>query len=448
MNERLASILQEVGRSPIQLARALNKKLPVPISKAAPYKWLRQGSTPRGLAPQYIAEILTEWSGRRVTVTELGWGPHFPVPSISDSLKPWGATSVIQSLGEELLGEGVNRRVFLEQGGLDLARMANPWLIDPVDEIAASNIEGKRVNRATVQDIEYMTAIRRRLDDQLGAGTQLAPAREDFKVTVTLLKRARYDETIGRMIMAAGAEQGRLLSWLSYDAGQHGLAQYYTRMALQLAHSAGARDVGANILGFAAYQAGSRGDAVACESFSRAALAGARGTLTPAVEGSIQARLGMARARMLDHNAAAAAFGEAEELLSRSEPDNEPVWIYWFTPEDLWGIAGESDLVTGRSESAIDRLRHAADGTSEDLTRDKALWLSSLATAYAVGGDLEQGRDTAEQALNILSGNVESERVFGVFEGFCDAVRLQDPRSAEEFHDRLVAHVTAEDERV
>jgi tetratricopeptide (TPR) repeat protein len=333
----------------------------------------------------------------------------------------------------------MERHVFLAQSGLDLSALATPWLLDPIDRVQDS-VDGRRIGIATVNDIETITGVRRRMDDALGGGSLLAAVREDFRVTVSLLTRASYSAETGRRLYAAAAEQARLASWLAFDGGMHGLAQHFTATALRAAHTAEDRSVGANILGFAAYQAAWGHDGAAAEGFGRAALAGARGGLTPAVEGSIHARLGMARATLGDLPGAAAAFEQAETFLAAADPAVEPDWIYWFTPGDLHGIAGESYLAASQSALAIGHLQAAVQGTPDDLTRDKALWLSNAARAYAVTGELEQGRQAAEEALALLSGDLESERVSGVFTGFCAAVREHDPAVADEFQERLVAH--------
>ena len=180
----------------------------------------------------------------------------------------------------------MNRRLFIAQSGLSLAGIANPWLLDPVDRVIDS-IDGRRIGHTTITDIESITAVRRRMDDAIGGGSLLSAVREDLRVSITLLTRSAYSADVGRRLYAATAEQARLASFLCFDTGRHELAQHYTQMALRAAHSAEDRQIGANVLGFGALQAGIRGDGVAAEAFSRIALAGGRGTLTPAVEGSI-----------------------------------------------------------------------------------------------------------------------------------------------------------------
>ncbi len=362
-------------------------------------------------------------------------------PSSVDVLEAWGCRANLRILCTEV-EDGMDRRLVLAQSGLSLVGLANPWLLDPVDRVVDS-IDGRRIGHATVTDIESITAARRRMDDVLGGGSLLSAVREDVRVSIKLLTRASYSAEVGRRLYSATAEQARLASWLCFDAGQHGRAQRYTQIALRAAHSAEDRQVGANVLGFAAYQAGVRGDGVAAEALSRTALAGGRGALTPAVEGAMHARLGMGRARLGDLSGAAASFDTAEGLLTSSGLEDEPDWIYWFTLGDLHGIAGQAYLLANEPGIAVGHLNQAVGGTGEEFTRDRALWLSTTATAQLLNGDLDESLRTAEDALEILSGDLCSGRVVEVFTEFCGVLHTHNTRKAADFEERLTTYTRA-----
>lgn len=448
MNTQLASVLQEIGRSPNDLVNALNKRLKNqgarPYHRTTAFKWVKDDSRPRGLIPEIVCSILSEWHGRKISLADVGWEGNIKVPAVEASSAPWGASSVRRAIYAEL-GEDVDRRIFMAQSGMDLASLAYPWLLEPVEGIEET-VAGRRINEATVAEINVITGAQRRMDDAIGGGTLLAAVREQLRVTIRLVLHASFSAEVGKKLYSALAEQARLASWLAYDNNQHGLAQRYTSMALRAAHVAEDRLAGANILGFAACQAGGRGDAVACETFARTALSGGRGLLTPAVEGSLNARLCTARARQGDADGAVRAFDAAQNLLGRVDWGDEPNYMYWFTDADLHGIAGKACMMTGRHHDAIEHLTEAVAGTPDDLVRDKAIWLSSLAAGYVSSGDLSQGHETAEQALVLLRGDLESERVFEMFGKFCETVREHDPAAADDFHERLVSYSAAGDE--
>lgn len=391
-----------------------------------------------------VADVLSEWSGFRMTPADLGWTRRHAEPQVvSDSLG-WGARTASQVLLAEM-GDDVQRRLLLAQSGLTLAALANPWLLDPVDRVVDS-IDGRRIGHATVTDIESITAARRRMDDALGGGSLLSAVREDLRVSISLLTRASYSAEVGRRLFAATAEQARLASWLCFDTGRHGLAQHYTQVALRASHASEDRQVGANVLGFAAKQAVERGDGTAAEALSRVALAGGRGALTPAVESSLHLRLGMARARLGDLSGAAGAFDAAEELFTSADPETEPVWIYWFTMSNVHANVGQGFLFARQPETAVTRLQQALNETDDEFSRDKALWLSYTATAHVLNGDVDQGQHTAENALEILNGPLESRRVEGVFSEFCGALRTHDAKAAADFKERLAVHTRTHDQ--
>ncbi|MBV8993993.1 MAG: hypothetical protein JO287_09915 [Pseudonocardiales bacterium] len=369
--------------------------------------------------------------------------PTVPLSNV-DVAETWGCRANLQVLCVEM-ENGMKRRMYLAQSGLTLASLANPWLLDPVDRVVDS-IDGRRIGHATVTDIESITAARRRMDDTLGGGSLLSAVREDLRVSISLLTRSSYSTEVGRRLYSATAEQARLASWLCFDTGRHGLAQHYTQLALRAAHSAEDRQVGANVLGFAAFQAGFRGDGVAAEALSRTALAGGRGALTPAVEGAMHARLGMGRARLGDLSGAAASFDTAEGLLTSADREAEPDWIYWFTVADLHGIAGESYMFAHEPGIAIEHLHQAIDGYGEEFARDRAMWLGAMATAHVLNGDLDEGRHTAEGALEILSGDLSSGRVVEVLTEFCGVLRTHNTRDAADFEERLAAYTREQPE--
>jgi hypothetical protein len=53
---------------------------------------------------------------------------------------------------------------------------------------------------------------------------------------------------------------------------------------------------------------------------------------------------------------------------------------------------------------------------------------------------VDQGKHTAENALEILNGPLESRRIESVLAAFCGTLRTHDARAAEDFTERLAAH--------
>ena len=147
-----------------------------------------------------------------------------------------------------------------------------------------------------------------------------------------------------------------------------------------------------------------------------------------------------------DLSGAAASFDTAERLLSSSDREDEPDWIYWFTVADLHGIAGESYMFANQPGTAVEHLQQAVDGYGEEFARDRVMWLSTMATAHVLNGDLEQSLYTAQRALEILSGDLNSGRVVEVLTEFCGTLRAHDTRDAADFEERLAAYTRKQPE--
>ena len=99
----------------------------------------------------------------------------------------------------------------------------------------------------------------------------------------------------------------------------------------------------------------------------------------------------------------------AFDLLSRSVPENEPPWIYWFTEADAHGIAGSALLALDRPGQAENHLRRAVALIDPACFRDRAVWLCKLAKARVGAGSIEQGVATAREAASIVR-RLESPR--------------------------------------
>ncbi|MGH3942891.1 MAG: hypothetical protein ACRDTG_30570 [Pseudonocardiaceae bacterium] len=293
----------------------------------------------------------------------------------------------------------MERRHFMAMTGLTLTAVAHQWLFDPA-RVAAS-VLGARVDHAVVNDLERVAEARRRLDDALGGGSLLPATREDLRLVVALLKNSSYTEDVGRRLHAVAAEFGRLAGWLAYETNQPALAQRYFLAALRAAHISGDRAIGANILGNMSAQAAfsdSPRDAVV---FAESGLTVAR-ELTPAVEASLHARLARGAAYVGDAKTWERSHGRVLDLLSRSVPENEPPWIYFFTEDHAHGIAGESLLALGRPKQAESHLRDAIMLLGPTFLRDRAQWLCRLATARIGMGSIDQACATAGEAASTI----------------------------------------------
>ena len=359
-------------------------------------------AVPREPWPGLVCHLLRARLGEPVTLEALGWaaaGPLRYVPADDGLDQPWNPRGALAALASVVDADAMERRHFMALTGLPLTAVAHQWLFDPA-RVAAS-VLGKRVDHALVDDLERIAEARRRMDDTLGGGTLLPGVREDLRLVVAMLDNAAYTEEVGKRLHGVAAEFGRLAGWLAFDSEQPALAQRYFLAALRAAHASGDRAIGANILGFMSIQAAESTNPTDALILGESALRAER-ELTPGVAASLYGRLAVGAGYAGDAITSQRAQERSFELLARSEPENEPSWIYWFTEADARSLAGWSLLALGRPGEAEPHLRQAVALLDPAFTRDRAGMLCDLATARVGAGAVDRACATASEAASII----------------------------------------------
>ncbi|MGQ0777207.1 MAG: hypothetical protein ACT4NY_22790 [Pseudonocardiales bacterium] len=412
-NVVLERLLGRAGWTPENMGDHLNRLaatlgLKVHVNRRYPRRWVyaeKDRATPRiprDPLPSLVCLLLHQRLGEPVTPQALGWPVArglLYVPADDGLHQNWDEAGAIAALGEVVDADSMERRHFMAMTGLTLTAVAHQWLLDPA-RVAASLL-GTRVDHAVVDDLERVVEARRRLDDALGGGSLLPATREDLRLVVALLRNSSYTEEVGRRLHAVAAEFGRLAGWLAYECGQPALAQRYFLAALRAAHVSGDRAVGANVLGYMSVQAAQSDTPRDAVVLAESALT-AEQAFTPAVAASLYGRLALGTAYAGDATACRRAQDRTFDLLSRSVPENEPPWIYWFTEADAQGLAGWSLLALGRPGDAEPHLRRAVSLLDPSFTRDRAGMLCDLATARIGTGAVERACATAGEAATII----------------------------------------------
>ncbi|MGH3928418.1 MAG: hypothetical protein ACRDTF_00395 [Pseudonocardiaceae bacterium] len=427
-NVVLERFLGRAGWTPENLGDHLNQLaatlgLKVHVNRRYPRRWVyaekdrAEPRVPRDPLPSLVCLLLHQRLGEPVTPEVLGWpvarGVLY-VPADDGLGQGWDAAGAIAALGEVVDAESMERRHFMAMTGLTLTAVAHQWLFDPA-RVAASAL-GTRVDHAVVDDLERVVEARRRLDDALGGGSLLPATREDLRLVVALLRNSSYTEEVGRRLHAVAAEFGRLAGWLAFETNQPALAQRYFLAALRAAHVSGDRGIGANILGYMSVQAAQSNTPRDAVVLAESALT-AEQALTPAVAASLYGRLALGAAYAGDATTCRRSQDRAFDLLSRSVPENEPSWIYWFTEADAQGLAGWSLLALGQPAEAESHLRHAVALLDPGFTRDRAGMLCDLATARIGTGAVERACATASEAATIIR-RLDSPRQSLLLAGF------------------------------
>jgi transcriptional regulator with XRE-family HTH domain len=378
-----------------------------------------------GLEQGYVSRII---AGRKVTsidvLERIADGLGMP----DDSRHALGLASRERPLSPEVPGRGVvtptvsswrehvssavemwrgdvNRREVLRQAAFSSAGYAVPalrWFTSPSVEPVIS--EGpRRVGQPDVDTIREVTATYRRLDNEYGGGHgRDAVARYLDREVSPLLREGRYDATTGRALLSSTAELAQLAGWQAYDIAEHGIAQRYFQLALDLAHAAQDDSLGAEILAAMSHQATYLADAATGVDLARAAgkaatHAGVRALVAEALvlEAHAQATAGNARA-------CATALHSAETALDRADRSGDPQWITYFGEAYLSAKFGHCFRALGYGKQAecfaIRSLR-----MDNRYVRGRAFNLALLAGTYVQQGEPDRAAAIGIEAVTVTT---------------------------------------------
>ncbi|MEV8510806.1 XRE family transcriptional regulator [Dactylosporangium sp. NPDC051484] len=416
-NHELDALLADAGYSQTQaaFARQVNahsrttRGAELQYDGASVYWWLR-GRTPDDPAPAVIAEVLSRRLNRTVTANDLGFrrgGTDLTrlglvyEPSLEDS-----RTTVADLWRYLLLRRDVLTAAPLVVGATMTAGWA--WLFDPRDPDTSHT--GAR--RVTAGDVAALHASQRQildLDRRHGGGHARALMVGWLHREVTPMLHGTYTDAVGRQLLAAVAELTGQVGFMSYDVGEHGLAQRYFIQALRLAKAGDDPAFGAHVLANMATQAVYLNQPAEAVRLARAAVEGAR-RAHPAVMARLYTAEACAHAIAADEASCSTALRNAEKAMGKTAGDG-PAWAGYFTPAHFAGTAMRCWRDLGKPDRA---LRHAADALQIDAggTRTKALHTALAATVHATGPnpDVEQAAALGAEALD-LADAVRSRRV-------------------------------------
>ena len=426
----LRTLLQRAQLSPERFARLLNKSaaelgLVARMDPKAPYKWLR-GAHPREPWPGLAVELLSAKLGCRVEMAELGWrtgaGSLRYVPADTGLDAPWTAAGAL-AVGAEVMEGGVmDRRIFLLLSGSALTQPALEWLV-ATQSGELLGWAGRRLRDEHLAGVEEITGRLRRMDDQGAGSAVLDLVRGQTQHVLDLLRNYRYDTTTGLRLHAAAAELLRLAGWLSFDAGQHAVAQRYWIAALRGAHAAGDRALGANVLSFMSCQAKDLGRLGEAIRLAEAALRGCEGA-SPRVAAILNIRLAVAQAKTQDTTSTRVSIDRAREALRTAPPESgEPDWSYWMDDAQLAADTAGCHLWLADWDRAERHYTAAIRRQADPRSRESVLRHAELARALAGKGEPEHACQVAGTAVDLLTDDVESVRCVGVVRTACDALR-------------------------
>ncbi|WP_326564073.1 hypothetical protein [Micromonospora peucetia] len=374
---------------------------------ASVYWWLR-GRCPAEHVQATMAETFARKLGRPVAITELGFATTDVTANASYPPSPSHAIDAAERLWTTLA-----KQVSTESGGTfhsgHALQAALAWRYDLPDGAIACNGR-QQVTSADIQSLYALADHFTDLDRRHGGGSPRTRAlMVDFLVRqVVPMLRGTYTDAVGRDLMRATATLSGQLAFMSYDAGDHGIAQHHLIIALRLAKAADDRLYGAHLLANLATQAVYLGQGHHAARLAEAAIDGA-GRAPAAVRARLYTTAASAYSRAGERRACESALAKAERAFDRINPGVGPRWVAYFSPAHFAGTALKCLSDLGLHQPA---LQHAPDAIAlaNQNARTLALHTALIATAHARAGDIEAacgwGQELVRHAPDVHSVRV------------------------------------------
>ncbi|MEV5496669.1 carph-isopro domain-containing protein [Nonomuraea fuscirosea] len=423
-NPVLAACLEELGWSPKSLARKLNKVFgPGTVADSAPYHWRDHARIPRSPLPMMTAYVLSQETGRVISVGELwqGRAPDSPmlVPASGGLELPWTAQALWKIVEDWVLGGLVDRRQFLAISGSGLAAVVTDYLDGTAGRGSFLSQSPADTSEAfLLEQIDSQLPRLQALDDEHGGARHLGYIGAQFRSIALLLHEGGRSSAVTSRLLQALAEVGQLAGWMAFDATHHGLAQRYFITALRAAHQINDLPLCAHILADMSFQAASRdhpADAITLGEVARRAGDAA----PPAVRASVLSRLSFAYATAGRRTDFERSRTMARELVDQPPTGHEPRWMYFLTPNHLdcqagyalihLGMSRNDDGTTAKARTllgqGIELLQTGAHDRSQEAAHQRrALYEGAwLALGNSARGELEAACQVGETAAERLS---------------------------------------------
>jgi transcriptional regulator with XRE-family HTH domain len=244
---------------------------------------------------------------------------------------------------EDILDVGT-RREFMRQvtalvGTATMEAVLDLGGPDELDRFSLAVGHPTRVDRATVQHLETVTATHRELYHHLSSLEPVDPVTGHLRGVTRLLRGAQHRLLRRRLAAIAGETAGHA-AWLFHDLGDQKLTERYYADATIATRKAGDPALDAYVTGFKSLVRASDGEPTTALALARAARqAGAR-SATATTRAWLAGLEAQALAGLHDNKACFVALRQAETAIGQARPDEDPPWMYSFDEGRLAALAG------------------------------------------------------------------------------------------------------------
>jgi tetratricopeptide (TPR) repeat protein len=276
-----------------------------------------------------------------------------------------------------------------------------------------SDTRSRRHDPRMVDALSTVLAAQRRAEDVIGSRAVIEPVRAQLTVIKDLVTDARGD--IRSRILDVGSQWSQFAGWLSANSGQLDDANRFYQLALEWASEADEPNMMATALSMQGHTAWLKGQAGPVIGLSQAAQRDKRASPGIRALAVQQEARGMALSREASIDDIDCKFDEAEALATRAaeNPDNEPPWIYFFSPDYLLMQRGLAYRLLGHYEEANKLLTEGLASIPAEMRGSEwvaSRYLLQLAITYAQTGDIHQACGLAKEA-GIIAQHTDSTRL-------------------------------------
>lgn len=194
-------------------------------------------------------------------------------------------------------------------------------------------------------------------------------------------------------------------------------AEHLYLIGIRAGHAGGDAAVAANNLSSLSYLKTETGATSEAVVLARSAWCGAK-SAPATVRALLLERVAWAHARHREDIAADKALGAVEEAYAERNADEDPLWVYWLTPDEVTVMEGRCWTELKRPLRAVPILDRVIAGYQDETARETALYRTWLAEALTQAREIDQAAKEAALALE-LSRGAGSARVLERVDRLC-----------------------------
>jgi transcriptional regulator with XRE-family HTH domain/tetratricopeptide (TPR) repeat protein len=307
---------------------------------------------------------------------------------------------------------------------------------DALDRFSLAVGHPTRVDRATVQHLETVTATHRQLYHHLSS-LELVDAVTGHLRGLTRLLRGAQHRVLRRRLAAVAGETAGHAAWLFHDLGDQKLTGRYYADAAIATRKAGDPALDAYVSGFKSLVRASQGELKAALALARAARQVGTRSATATTRSWLAGLEAQALATLHESKACFVALHQAETAIGQARPEEDPPWMYGFDEARLAALAGSCYRQLGKTAAAERTLQEALNALDASCTRRRSEVFLELALVQLEKEDIDEACRFAGRSYEaaMAAGSVVGQRRVGMFRSRLD--RWSDAEAVRNLDEQL-----------